>query len=80
MNSILHYSQGAVLKYIFDRCAEESITDEQVARVLAPVLAMIRAGAFDRPGSWKRREQPTAPDMLVSGDGTQKSARSPYIR
>jgi hypothetical protein len=37
------------LKQIFDRYAEESVTEEQVARVLAPVLAMIRAGRFDRP-------------------------------
>jgi DNA-directed RNA polymerase specialized sigma subunit, sigma24 homolog len=38
-----------VLKQIFDKCAEESHTDEQVKRVLEPVLRMIAEGEFDRP-------------------------------
>ncbi|MDR1291820.1 MAG: hypothetical protein LBJ91_00270 [Clostridiales Family XIII bacterium] len=38
-----------VLRQMLDRYADEAVTDEQVARVLAPVLAMIRAGRFDRP-------------------------------
>ncbi len=36
------------LKRIIEQYAEDSITDEQVARVLAPVLARIHAGEFDR--------------------------------
>ncbi len=37
------------LKQIFDRFADESISSEEVDRVLEPVLALIQAGAFDRP-------------------------------
>ncbi len=36
------------LQRMIKRCAEDMITDEQVARVLAPVLAMIQAGKFDQ--------------------------------
>ncbi len=38
----------SVLKQIFEKYAEDSITDEQVQRILAPVLQMIRDGKFDR--------------------------------
>ena len=38
-----------VLKQIFDKYAEETHTDEQVQRVLAPVLKMIAEGEFDKP-------------------------------
>ena len=30
--------------------ADETITDEQIDRILAPVFMMIRAGKFDRTG------------------------------
>lgn len=36
------------LQELFDEYVAESISDEEVERVLAPVIAMIRAGAFDR--------------------------------
>ena len=37
------------LKQIFERCADESISSEEMDRVLEPVLALIRAGVYDRP-------------------------------
>ncbi|MCL2889038.1 MAG: sigma-70 region 4 domain-containing protein [Eggerthellaceae bacterium] len=38
-----------VLKQIFDKYAEESITEDQLRRVLEPVLRMINEGRFNRP-------------------------------
>ncbi len=38
-----------IIRQVFDQYAEESITEEDVQRVLSPVVAMIRAGCFDRP-------------------------------
>ena len=38
----------SVIKAIFDRYEEETITTEQVMRVLEPVLKMIMEGKFDR--------------------------------
>ncbi len=46
--------KSSVLRRMIVKYAEDSITDEQVARVLAPVLARIRAGEFDQ-GKRKRR-------------------------
>lgn len=40
--------QIPVLKQMFDRWIDEKISDEQVARVLEPVLRLIREGAFAR--------------------------------
>jgi hypothetical protein len=37
------------LTEIFDQYTEDTITDEQVARVVAPVIARIRANEFRRP-------------------------------
>ena len=37
----------SALKEIFDRYSEDSITEEQVQRVLEPVLKMIYEGKFD---------------------------------
>ena len=37
-----------LLGELLDSYAEETITDEQVQRVLEPVLEMIRDGVFDR--------------------------------
>ncbi len=46
--------QNAVIfSQILCMCEEETVTEEQVQRVLAPVLALIQAGVFDRP-RWKR--------------------------
>jgi len=42
-------SEKPVLKQIFDKYVEDSITDEQLFRILEPVLKRIREGAFDRP-------------------------------
>ena len=39
----------SVLKEILDRYAEDTVTDEQVQRVLLPVLKMIRERKFDKP-------------------------------
>jgi len=38
----------SVLKQIFDRIAEDMITDEQVQRILEPIRRMIEAGEFDK--------------------------------
>jgi len=43
------YAQASTLKHMFDRHAEETISDEQVRRVIAPVLARIKTGEFNRP-------------------------------
>jgi len=40
---------GSMLKQILDEYAEETISDEQIERVLAPVIRMIEAGCFNRP-------------------------------
>jgi len=40
---------SSALKQVFDGYIEDTITDEQVWRVLEPVLRLIRQGAFDRP-------------------------------
>lgn len=37
-----------VLKQVFDKYAKESITDEQIQRMLAPVIRKIQDGCFDR--------------------------------
>ena len=39
----------SVLKQVFDGYIEDTVTDEQVQRVLEPVLRLIRDGAFNRP-------------------------------
>ena len=41
-------SQTSVLKDIFDWYVENTITNEQIQRVLEPVLRMICEGRFDR--------------------------------
>ncbi len=41
-------SEKSALVAFFEKSAEDTITDKQVDRVLAPVLAMIHAGVFDR--------------------------------
>ena len=41
-------SGPSVLKQIFDGHIEDTITDEQIFRILEPVLRRIRDGAFDR--------------------------------
>ena len=40
---------ASVLRYVFDWYAENTITNEQVERVLEPVIKMILEGKFDRP-------------------------------
>jgi len=41
-------SGQTVLKQVFDMYADESISDEQVQRIMAPVIQMIREGRFNR--------------------------------
>ena len=41
-------SNCSIIKEIFDKYATDTITDDQVNRVLEPVLNMIREGRFDR--------------------------------
>jgi hypothetical protein len=53
----------SVLKQVFDRYVEDTISDEQMNRVLEPVLRLIREGAFDRPrgffyGGRRRKPRP----------------------
>ena len=38
-----------VLSEVFDRYIEDTITEEQLRRVLDPVIKMIMEGKFDRP-------------------------------
>ena len=37
-----------MLKLVFDEYIEETIDDEQIEHVLAPILKMIRAGEFSK--------------------------------
>ena len=39
----------SVLTRVFEFYVEDSISDEQVTRILEPILKMIEEGAFDRP-------------------------------
>ena len=36
------------LKELFDKYTDDTISDEQVNRVLAPILEMIQEGRFDK--------------------------------
>ena len=38
----------SALKEVFNKYAEETITEEQVLRILAPIISMIREGNFDK--------------------------------
>jgi len=40
-----------VIKQLFDTYAQESISEEQVIRVLEPIVRMIGEGRFDKPKS-----------------------------
>ena len=42
-------SRRNIIKQVFDGYIEDTITDEQIKRILEPVLRRIRSGAFDRP-------------------------------
>lgn len=42
-------SSEPVLKQIFDKYAEENISDERVRLILRPILRMIHEGRFDKP-------------------------------
>ena len=39
----------SILKQVFDSYIEDSVTEEQVQRVLEPVFRLILQGTFDRP-------------------------------
>ena len=41
--------RSSMLKDIFDQYAQENITDEQIMRILEPVIQMIRDGRFAKP-------------------------------
>ena len=47
-DEIAEASKNSVLKEVFDKYSEDTITDEQLCRILEPVLIMIREGRFDR--------------------------------
>ena len=51
-------SDTTVLKQVFDGYIEDTITDEQVLKILEPVLKLIEQGAFDRPRSIFGRGKP----------------------
>jgi len=42
-------SKKPTLTQVFDGYIEDTVTDEQVQKVLEPVLRLIRTGAFNRP-------------------------------
>ena len=48
---IIKKPNTTVLKQVFDGYIEDTITDEQVWKVLEPVVKLIEQGAFDRPRS-----------------------------
>ena len=54
-------SGKTVLKQVFEGYIEDTITDEQVMKVLEPVLKLIEQGAFDRPRSIFGRGEPVWP-------------------
>ena len=39
----------SVLKQVFEKYIEETISDERAARVLEPIIQLIMKGAFNRP-------------------------------
>lgn len=45
-------AKTSVLKQVFDGYIEDSVTDDQVRRVLEPVIKLIRDGVFDRRRSF----------------------------
>jgi|GEM_PF-3550169 len=57
--------QGYWLKYVFDRYIEEEISDEQIRRVLDPVLRLIREGKFSRPRHRKSAARPALSVLSV---------------
>ena len=73
MNNILNetnqsqaHPEANILKRIFDTHCEETISDEQVKRMLEPILKMIEDGEFDknnqkRQASWERVTPLAAP-------------------
>jgi len=38
-----------ILKQVFDGYIEDSVTEEQIQRILEPVFQLILLGTFDRP-------------------------------
>ena len=40
------------IRQLFDSYVEETITEEQIQRLLSPVLRMIYNGCFDSPRKW----------------------------
>jgi len=43
------WTNTSTLKQICDRYIDDSVTEEQVQKVLGPVLILIRSGAFKKP-------------------------------
>lgn len=50
---IVEVSRGSVLKEIFEKHSEDTITYDQLYRILEPVLQMISEGRFDRRYKYK---------------------------
>ena len=42
-------AKGCVLKQVFDKYIEDTITDEQTKRVMEYMIKLIMNGAFNRP-------------------------------
>jgi len=42
-------SHKNTVKQVFDGYIEDTITDEQISRILEPVLKRIKSGAYDHP-------------------------------
>jgi hypothetical protein len=47
-------AENSVLQRIFDMQEQETISDEQVQRVVAPIIKMIQEGRFDKH-NWRWR-------------------------
>lgn len=48
-NQLTEKSNVSVLKEIFDKYVEDTISEEKIRRVLKPIYKMIHEGMFDRP-------------------------------
>ena len=55
------------MDWIIDRLIEQAITDEMAERVVAPVLAKIKAGDFDESLDKARRATALRELMVVAG-------------
>ena len=66
IQSVDKKTNANLFKMIFDRYAEETITEEQIQRILAPVIVMIFQGRFDK-SFWMRYDWLLKPLITLVG-------------